>query len=191
MSNRSVPSSVVLAIDPTPDALTKPLASPSEGVTPTTRRQLCQCGHVHSSFMLNGLIRLRSQCVSANCKCNEFVRAPAAPSEAVAGDMDYPAAARSIALNLAEFCDESLPYPTMIATAARRARVALDHADAVRESVSTPAVAGDALREAVDTVLAAVSEWRRSGGSYRRPGVDWIADTLHAALASRPAEGSR
>lgn len=39
--------------------------------------------------------------------------------------LDYPAAARSIALNLAEFCDESLAYPEMIAEAARRAATTL------------------------------------------------------------------
>ena len=34
---------------------------------------------------------------------------------------DYTAAARSVALNLNEFCDRSLPYYTMIAAAARKA----------------------------------------------------------------------
>ena len=34
---------------------------------------------------------------------------------------DYPAAARSIALSLAAFCDDSKPYPEMIAGAARQA----------------------------------------------------------------------
>lgn len=39
---------------------------------------------------------------------------------------DYSAAARSIALNLGEFCDRSLPYYTMIATAARRASAEIE-----------------------------------------------------------------
>lgn len=40
---------------------------------------------------------------------------------AEADNMDYPAAARSIALWLKPYCDESLPYPAMIAEAARMA----------------------------------------------------------------------
>lgn len=44
--------------------------------------------------------------------------APAAPTTA---EMDYPRAAISLHLNLAEFCDESERYPLMIANAGRRA----------------------------------------------------------------------
>ena len=36
--------------------------------------------------------------------------------------MDYPAAARSISLNLDEFCNRQLNYPYMITVAAREAR---------------------------------------------------------------------
>lgn len=45
---------------------------------------------------------------------------------------DYPEAARAIALQLKEFCDETLPYPEMIADAARKAKAALDEADRKR-----------------------------------------------------------
>lgn len=38
----------------------------------------------------------------------------------------YPQAARSIEVNLKEYCEPSLPYPAMIAEAARRARVEID-----------------------------------------------------------------
>lgn len=38
-----------------------------------------------------------------------------------AREFDYPAAARTIALWLGEFCDEGAPYPVMIAAASRRA----------------------------------------------------------------------
>ena len=40
--------------------------------------------------------------------------------------LDYPAAARAIALHLREFCDESLPYTDMIADAARQAKAEID-----------------------------------------------------------------
>jgi hypothetical protein len=39
---------------------------------------------------------------------------------------DYPAAARSIALWLKDFCNEDLPYPEMIADAARKAAKEID-----------------------------------------------------------------
>lgn len=58
---------------------------------------------------------------------------------------DYAAAARSIALNLAEFCDDSLAYPEMIAEASRRARTELESLRAdrallneLREAFVTP-----------------------------------------------------
>ena len=35
--------------------------------------------------------------------------------------IDYPTAARSIALNLEQFCEEDLPYPAMITYAALQA----------------------------------------------------------------------
>lgn len=37
-------------------------------------------------------------------------------------DTDWPTAGRSIALNLAEWCDQSKPYPRMVADAARAVR---------------------------------------------------------------------
>jgi len=39
---------------------------------------------------------------------------------------DYDTAARSIHLNLQEFCDEDMPYPTMIAFAARCAATKIE-----------------------------------------------------------------
>jgi hypothetical protein len=45
------------------------------------------------------------------------------------GTHDYPSAARSIALNLREFCDEELFYPDMIADAARKAADHIKTAD--------------------------------------------------------------
>jgi hypothetical protein len=45
------------------------------------------------------------------------------PSDAIRGMLfhDYPAVARSLYLNLTEFCDESEPYPAMVAHAGQRA----------------------------------------------------------------------
>ena len=63
------------------------------------------------------------------------------PAEWADEPWDYSTAARSIALNLQEFCDESLPYPEMIADAARKAaaecarlREALRKIDAICKS---------------------------------------------------------
>jgi hypothetical protein len=39
---------------------------------------------------------------------------------------DYSSAARSIALNLSEFCDRSKYYPEMISDAARKAKFEID-----------------------------------------------------------------
>jgi len=44
----------------------------------------------------------------------------------MARPLDYPEAARVAHLWLVEFCDESLPYPDMIAEAARRASREID-----------------------------------------------------------------
>lgn len=44
-------------------------------------------------------------------------------------EFDYPAAARAIAIWLNEFCDIGLPYPEMVAYAARKASAALDEKD--------------------------------------------------------------
>ena len=65
----------------------------------------------------------------------------------VSGTHDYPSAARSIALNLRQFCDEELFYPDMIADAARKAA---DHIKTVDE-------AANGLREQ----LAAAQEGER------------------------------
>lgn len=40
--------------------------------------------------------------------------------------IDYPAAARAIALYLRDYCDYDLPYPNMIVDAARRANEDLE-----------------------------------------------------------------
>lgn len=47
--------------------------------------------------------------------------------------LDYPAAARAIALWLTEYCDESLPYPDMVADAARKAA---RHIEALKKKLS-------------------------------------------------------
>jgi hypothetical protein len=48
--------------------------------------------------------------------------------------MDYPAAARVIGLYLSDFCDGSLPYPQMIADAARWAA---DYIDKLKSEILT------------------------------------------------------
>src|SRR6266550_6842898 len=47
----------------------------------------------------------------------------------MSGTHDYPSAARSIALNLREFCDVELFYPDMVADAARKAADHIKTAD--------------------------------------------------------------
>jgi hypothetical protein len=46
-------------------------------------------------------------------------------------EFDYPAAARALALWLSEFCEETMPYPAMIAEASRRAHAEIQR---LRES---------------------------------------------------------
>jgi len=74
----------------------------------------CQCGGLHAD---------------PPCVLN-------AAGEWVDPRTDYPACARAIALWLDEFCDEGLPYPGMIAEAARRARKALDSERAAKKALA-------------------------------------------------------
>lgn len=74
----------------------------------------CQCGGLHAEPM----------CVLD------------AKGEWVDPRTDYPACARVIALYLDEFCDETLPYPGMIAEAARRARAALNSERAAKRALA-------------------------------------------------------
>jgi len=74
------------------------------------------------------------------CQCGGFHPDPLcvlnAEGEWVDPRTDYPACARAIALHLAEFCDETLPYPGMIAEAARRARLALNSERAAKKALA-------------------------------------------------------
>jgi hypothetical protein len=58
------------------------------------------------------------------------------------GTHDYPSAARSIALNLRQFCDEELFYPDMIADAARKASDQIMTADELATGLKEQLAAG-------------------------------------------------
>lgn len=49
--------------------------------------------------------------------------------------MDYYAAARAVGLHLKEFCDNWIPYPDMIAEAARKARIEIEKLRAMQSEV--------------------------------------------------------
>ena len=85
------------------------------------------------------------------------------PAEWADEPWDYSTAARSIALNLQEFCDESLPYPEMIADAARKAA-----AECAR------------LREALRDVVDSFDRWQVDPAD--REGISDEIDSARAAL---------
>ena len=74
---------------------------------------------------------------------------PSAPPHEILPAFDYPAAARSLHLNLAEFCDESLTFPAMIAEAGRRARAEIERLRLSPPSApDAPNVSGNASYQA-------------------------------------------
>lgn len=71
--------------------------------------------------------------------------------------LDYPAAARSIALHLAEFNDESLPYSNMIAGSARKAGKEIER---LREELKKAQEDNEKLKSASEFLLPYLkSEW--------------------------------
>ena len=94
--------------------------------------------------------------------------------------LDYPAAARAIALWLKPFCEESLPYPDMIAEAARKQVKAYERLQAL-------------LREARDTVQASTAESgiTESRRQYRADLHQRLSAALAAAEAASKAKDER
>lgn len=65
---------------------------------------------------------------------------------------DYAVAARTISLYLKEFCDESLPYPELIADASRKASAELEKVK--KEQEKPPVTFADQVRRMDDEALA-------------------------------------